>query len=794
MNREAEKGVVKRRGQGLASRKGNGRESEALARGDTSSEWEESFSEGNAQRRQTSERYPKVRKMSGGSIHNQGINDDGGEGGSMVPVAAAHAGTDQDQTDESETSCVEEEFDEDEEDEEEAEWTQDEEEGAARRASPSAEEQNSQEEIEAEGPQQRHRTELMWDAMYEKLKKFRNQFGHCRVPNRYEPDPSLGAWVSTQRRQYKAWNGGKSNANDISKSTRKPSFPERVRRLNKLGFAWVSKNPRHVPWETRYEELCDFQRKYGHCLVPVGYEDNVSLSYWVSTQRQEYKSLIEGLPSKMTQRRLKQLERLGFVWDALRVRNRNKVVSLDSVRSRGHLEDDESEDTCEEKSPASSRCSSPTPVGKSQNEEGRVDSTKGNAARGKLKEPTTEQVGTENRVMEASVGHGPIGYLHQYNREVADDRHNEAGHQDTKPAPKYTNETSELSSQNHNESGNVLNSSRLTNPRDLDNLKEPNETTEYAWRDTYSRANNTDIPDSRNREDRVDIVRSSNFERNSVPQPDSLATPSIRRRQNREVPDSQISAGVDPRLLETAHADVSVARLPPEILYRRLRQFESEEDPRDPLYRARISALGGVPLQNDLQIATVPTAHQALALPPGLAVEATAGPPTTMLTSPLLVDHGSIVVPSVCPSSVLERNAAPPLLVRPSVRNLLLQPTDPDPVHNSLLLPPVLEGTVAIADPVLLAIPRARTILNPVATYSPHDVSRALALQQQQEQEIARRSLLGIGLSREPAIHGDIVVPGSQLVKEPVDDLGLLASRARLQRYPMSLLPDQANS
>jgi Helicase associated domain len=39
-----------------------------------------------------------------------------------------------------------------------------------------------------------------WDEIFGRLLKYKKEHGDCLVPNRYEPDPSLGAWVSTQRR------------------------------------------------------------------------------------------------------------------------------------------------------------------------------------------------------------------------------------------------------------------------------------------------------------------------------------------------------------------------------------------------------------------------------------------------------------------------------------------------------------------------------------------------------------------------------------------------------------------
>ena len=39
-----------------------------------------------------------------------------------------------------------------------------------------------------------------WDDMFARLLLFKNRHRHVRVPNRYEQDPALGHWVSTQRR------------------------------------------------------------------------------------------------------------------------------------------------------------------------------------------------------------------------------------------------------------------------------------------------------------------------------------------------------------------------------------------------------------------------------------------------------------------------------------------------------------------------------------------------------------------------------------------------------------------
>jgi hypothetical protein len=135
-----------------------------------------------------------------------------------------------------------------------------------------------------------------WEEMFERLVTFKKENGHCLVPNRYPPDPSLGSWVSTQRRQYKIM-----NLKGWYETT--PMSPERVTRLESIGFAWETKDPRHVLWETRFEQLVKYKEKHGrstqdvascplqllttivlvfsvvrllttkgHCLVPIGYK------------------------------------------------------------------------------------------------------------------------------------------------------------------------------------------------------------------------------------------------------------------------------------------------------------------------------------------------------------------------------------------------------------------------------------------------------------------------------------------------------------------------------------------
>ena len=79
--------------------------------------------------------------------------------------------------------------------------------------------------------------------MYQKLKTYRVWHGDCNVPGRrYQPDPSLGIWVESQRRKYRQ---GKLS-------------PDHIEQLEELGFTWS------LRWDKDFERLQAFKAKFGH--------------------------------------------------------------------------------------------------------------------------------------------------------------------------------------------------------------------------------------------------------------------------------------------------------------------------------------------------------------------------------------------------------------------------------------------------------------------------------------------------------------------------------------------------
>jgi len=69
-------------------------------------------------------------------------------------------------------------------------------------------------------------------------------------------------------------------------------------------------------WSIKYEELCDYRRRFGNCLVHYTFKENLPLARWVKRQRYQYKLMMEGKSSTMTEERVKALDTIGFIWDS----------------------------------------------------------------------------------------------------------------------------------------------------------------------------------------------------------------------------------------------------------------------------------------------------------------------------------------------------------------------------------------------------------------------------------------------------------------------------------------------
>jgi hypothetical protein len=136
-----------------------------------------------------------------------------------------------------------------------------------------------------------------WNMKYEKLVEFKRTNGHCMVPCKYEQDKSLGRWVMNQR--------ARQNKIRLDRKTI----------LDEIGFAWKGEcaplaggDRRDKKWNRQYEQLVEFKRKNGHCMVPSKYEQDKALGKWVSFQRTYYNN------NRLLLDRKRLLGDLGFAW------------------------------------------------------------------------------------------------------------------------------------------------------------------------------------------------------------------------------------------------------------------------------------------------------------------------------------------------------------------------------------------------------------------------------------------------------------------------------------------------
>jgi hypothetical protein len=138
-----------------------------------------------------------------------------------------------------------------------------------------------------------------WSDMYEQAVEFREKHGHCRIPQNFHTDKSLGLWAKRQRYQYTLLK------EDPAKST---LSPERLELLENIGFCF---HMSEAAWYDRYDELVEFFQETGHSNVPSTYK-NKKLANWVKVQRRMHCCATENNP--YPKHRIKAMEKVNFKW------------------------------------------------------------------------------------------------------------------------------------------------------------------------------------------------------------------------------------------------------------------------------------------------------------------------------------------------------------------------------------------------------------------------------------------------------------------------------------------------
>ncbi|GMH85539.1 hypothetical protein TrST_g10508 [Triparma strigata] len=141
-------------------------------------------------------------------------------------------------------------------------------------------------------------SESEWEGNFQVLVNFKNVEGDCLVPRRFKTVEGIyiGSWVQNMRQDKKK---GKLSA-------------DRSDMLEEVGFVW---DPLAAGWEENFQELVEYKKAKGDCLVPNKFEtiEGVKLGRWVGTQREAYKK------GNLSAEKIKRLEDVGFVWDPLEV-------------------------------------------------------------------------------------------------------------------------------------------------------------------------------------------------------------------------------------------------------------------------------------------------------------------------------------------------------------------------------------------------------------------------------------------------------------------------------------------
>ena len=69
-----------------------------------------------------------------------------------------------------------------------------------------------------------------WKQHFDNLVEYKKTHGNCRVPQRYEPNKTLGGWVRLQRIYYRKFVNGEMESAHITE--------DRIAQLKKIGFEW----------------------------------------------------------------------------------------------------------------------------------------------------------------------------------------------------------------------------------------------------------------------------------------------------------------------------------------------------------------------------------------------------------------------------------------------------------------------------------------------------------------------------------------------------------------------------
>eukprot|EP00978_Attheya_sp_CCMP212_P039415 scaffold204593_cov56-Attheya_sp.AAC.2 len=183
----------------------------------------------------------------------------------------------------------------------------------------------SDEETEEERAKRLQRRRLKfwddWDEGFRALVEFKKVHGHTIVP--FEAG-KLSKWANSMQRQKSLKEKGYTvKAYALT--------PERIKKLNKIGFAW--KKWRESEWDECYEKLKAYKKIHNHTRVPRNHE----VGRWTESQRQQYRKRQENVHHFLTEARIKKLNKLDFKWTLLTPWKESFDKLVEWKKQHGHV-------------------------------------------------------------------------------------------------------------------------------------------------------------------------------------------------------------------------------------------------------------------------------------------------------------------------------------------------------------------------------------------------------------------------------------------------------------------------
>ena len=140
-----------------------------------------------------------------------------------------------------------------------------------------------------------------WDVRFQELKDYKERNGHCLVPRSYPPNQKLAYWIGHQRKEcVKRKHNKKTRLSD-----------ERINALNSIGFCWDASAG--VSWNQRWAELMKYKEEHGDFVIEK--DQNPELYRWCVLMRREYGNFVQGKKSRLSIKRIKEMESMGYIWN-----------------------------------------------------------------------------------------------------------------------------------------------------------------------------------------------------------------------------------------------------------------------------------------------------------------------------------------------------------------------------------------------------------------------------------------------------------------------------------------------